>query len=111
MCEHNRDSATTEPCIVQTNNTELQAGVALVKIDKILKHLSSVHYTNCRRALVFFCYVIDILFGVKSALTTYLFYYFYSPEILLYFILATDNKVEDVCEFTLRTVTSKIVYT
>lgn len=100
---------TTEPCIVQTNNTELQAGIALVKIDQ--SRLSSMHYTNCRRALVFFCYVIDILFSVKSALTTCLFYYIYSPEILLYVILAADNKVEDVCEFILRTVTSKIVYT
>ena len=70
-----------------------------------------MHYTNCRRALVFFCYVIDILFSVKSALTTYLFYYFYATEILLYIILAADNKVDDVCEFILRNVICKIVYT
>jgi hypothetical protein len=67
-----------------------------------------VHYANCRPALVFFRYFIDILFSVKYALTTYLFYCFESPEILLHVTLASNNKVEDLCEFILRNYASRV---
>jgi hypothetical protein len=40
LCVHNSDSVTTEPYTVQTNNIELQAGIALVKVDQILKHFT-----------------------------------------------------------------------